>query len=221
MIRQKDAPPSRRSLLRALITQGVLKTPRIIEAFFAVDRKNFVPEAFVGEAYADAPLPIGEGQTISQPRTVAFMLELLQPQPGERMLDIGAGSGWVSALLAHIASRPDVEVSPGKVFAVERLPKICTFGRRNIAKYNYLERGIVEWHCRDGTKGLPEHAPFDRIIAAAAGAALPEAWLEQLAIGGRIVAPIRDAVWLFERRGANDWYKKKYPGFSFVPLVKE
>lgn len=214
-------------LIRELVRDGYLKTPVIIEAFQAVDRIGFVPPEFKDETYINAPLPIGFGQTISQPLTVAFMLELLEPQPGERILDIGAGSGWQTALLAYIvASGKKLETDGkqqggrGKVFAIERIKELCQFGKQNVANYNFLEKGIVEFFCQDGSTGLKEFAPFDRIIAAATAEVIPSAWKEQVRIGGRIVAPVGQSIIVLDRIGKDKFSQKEFFGFSFVPLIK-
>src|SRR3989338_3715869 len=147
-----------KELVENLKLSGVLKTPAIIAAFLRADRKRFVPPEFQKDAYRDAPLPIGKGQTISQPATVAFMFELLQAKPGDRVLDIGFGSGWTAALLSEI-------VGPGgKVFALEVVPEVYEFGKRNLERAGYKN---VTTLLRSGSIGLPEHAPFERIIAGA------------------------------------------------------
>ena len=217
-------------LIKELMEEGILKTPSIIEAFEKVDRKDFVLEELKDKAYLNTPLPISYGQTISQPLTVAFMLELLQPQAGDKVLEVGSGSGWQTALLAHIVSsnRPATfknsqrgrsVADGGKVIAVELIPELMDFGRKNVAKYGFIKRGTVEFHSFNATKGMPEEAPFDRIISAASGQDLPEAWKEQLKIGGRIVAPIKDAIHLFVKKGENEFEENIYPGFAFVPLI--
>ena len=170
--------------------EGILKTPSIIDAFEKVDRKDFVLEELKDKAYLNTPLPIGYGQTISQPLTVAFMLELLQPEKGNKILEIGSGSGWQTALLAHVVS------VGGKIFAAELIPELMDFGRKNVAKYSFIKNKIVEFHSFNAIKGMPEEAPFDRIISAASGHDLPTAWKEQLKVGGRIVAPVKDAIHL-------------------------
>ena len=111
-------------LIKELIEEGVLKTPSIIEAFEKIDRKDFTPEGLRDKAYLNTPLPIGYGQTISQPFTVAFMLELLQPQSGDKVLEVGSGSGWQTTLLASIVG--NFPIDGGKVFALELIPELMT-----------------------------------------------------------------------------------------------
>ena len=203
-------------LIRELKSAGVLRSQYVEAAFRAVDRKDFVPPEYRNEAYGNYPLPIGAGQTISQPYTVAFMLDLLDPRPGEKILDVGAGSGWQTVLLAHIVGGED----GGKVYAVERIPEFCALAHANISKHNFVSRGIVEIRCGDATRGLPDAAPFDKIIAAAAGDEVPAAWREQLKSGGIIVAPIESSIWRYTKRGPDEWNAEEFPGFAFVPLVE-
>ncbi|MDO8676773.1 MAG: protein-L-isoaspartate(D-aspartate) O-methyltransferase [Candidatus Azambacteria bacterium] len=193
--------------------QGVLKNPEIINAFKRIDRADFVSPESKEEAYINAPLPIGEGQTISQPLTVAFMIELLQPKAGDKIFEIGFGSGWQTAILAEIVGKF------GKIFAVERIPGLFRFGRKNIAKYGFIKNGIVKAIGGDATLGLKRHAPFDRIIAAASGKEVPEEWLKELKTGGRLVAPIKNSIWLYIKKSSKEFEKKEFPGFVFVPLI--
>lgn len=201
-----------------LIKEKYLKSPQIIDAFRKIERADFVPREIIkaqGKDFVNehnAPLFIGYDQTISQPLTVAFMLELLQPKPGDKILDIGSGSGWQTALLCQI-------VGPGGfVWAIERIPELKAFGQANVEKYNFKN---VEFICGDGSKGLSAQAPFDRIIAAASGQEIPFAWKEQLKIKGCLVVPVENSIWLLEKRGENKFEQKEYPGFVFVPLIKE
>jgi protein-L-isoaspartate(D-aspartate) O-methyltransferase len=200
-------------LIENLIRDGYLKTPLIIEAFRKIDRKDFVINGFKEYAYVNEPLQIGYGQTISQPLTVAFMLELLRSQPGDKILDIGSGSGWQTALLAHCV-QPN-----GKVFAIDRIPELVEFGKKNVAKYNFLEKGIVEFVCGDGSRGFEKQAPFDKIIVAAAAEKIPEALKKQLKINGRLVIPIKSSIWLFVKKSDDNFEKQEFPGFAFVPLI--
>ncbi|PJC65501.1 MAG: protein-L-isoaspartate O-methyltransferase [Candidatus Colwellbacteria bacterium CG_4_9_14_0_2_um_filter_50_12] len=201
-------------LVDELISGGYLKTPALIEAFKAVDRVAFVPAEFKSEAYENRPLPIGFNQTISQPLTVAFILELLQPQPGSKILDVGAGSGWQSALLAHLVGET------GKVVAVERIPELKAFAESNLKNFPELASHI-NFILGDGSQGYEPEAPYNRIIAAAAGDAIPEAWKNQLKTGGTIVAPVGQSIVVVHKLTPEKFERREYFGFSFVPLIKE
>ena len=208
--------PTKEELLNELIKGGYLKTPRLVEAFREIDRLDFVPKELAHEACGNYPLPIGYGQTISQPLTVAFMLELLEPKAGEKILDVGSGSGWTTALLACVVGEK------GRVFAVERIEGLCRFGEANVRKYNFVEKGIVKFLCGDGSRGLPEDAPFDKILAGAAALDdVPEEWKKQLKVHGRIVAPVLTSVVVLDKIGENKFKAREYFGFSFVPLVRD
>jgi len=210
---QKLKATAKENLIQELIQMGYLKTPSIIEAFQKIDRIDFVPEEYKNEAYANYPLPIGAGQTISQPLTVAFMLELLEPKPGEKILDIGAGSGWQTSLLAHLVTER------GKIIAIEIIPELKKFAESNIAKYNFLKSERVKLILGNGTKGYEPEAPFDKIIAAASASFIPSAWKEQLKIGGLIVAPVGQSIIVLKKLNQTEFLKEQYFGFSFVPLV--
>ncbi|MFH1192996.1 MAG: protein-L-isoaspartate O-methyltransferase [Candidatus Jorgensenbacteria bacterium] len=201
------------NLVDSLVADGYLKTRALIAAFRAIDRAQFVPEERQSEAYGNYPLSIGFGQTISQPLTVAFMLEELQPRAGEKILDIGAGSGWQTALLAHVVG------SQGKVVAVERMPQLASLARGNVGKFGFLEKKTAEVVAGDAVGGYPQGAPFDKIIAAASAREIPAAWKEQLRVGGKIVAPVGESIVVLEKKGENDFEKKQFFGFQFVPLV--
>ncbi len=201
-------------LIKQLIDEGYLKTKRIIEAFRAVHREDFLPDDGKEYAHENRPIPIGYNQTISQPLTVAFMLELLQPLPGQRILDVGSGSGWQAALLALIVGKE------GWVFGVERIPELKRTAERNIAKYKFHNVSI---HTGDGTRGYRHGAPYDGIIvAAAAEIGIPDILLQQLNVGGRLVIPVgkyeQDMV-VKKKTSKNEFTEERYPGFQFVPLV--
>ena len=213
-------------LVDDLIRTGYLKSGRIIKSFRAVSRADFLapmpdfsdrePEVEKQLAELNEALPIGYGQTISQPSVVAFMLELLDPRPGQKILDIGAGSGWTTVLLAKIVANGK---NKGKVIAVERVPGLKDFGQENVSKYGFIDSGKVRFELGDGRLGFPEEAPFDRILASAAGEALSVTWKDQLKPGGIIVAPLRHSVWKFTKTGDGSLLAIEYPGFAFVPLV--
>lgn len=215
------------NLIQEIIDSGYLKSPHIIEAFLAVDRKDFVVSEYQAEAYLDIPLPIGFGQTISQPLTVAFMLELLDPQKGDKILDVGSGSGWTSALLSYLVSN-EGKNTDGKVIAIERIPELKEFGEKNAAKYNFVKKGIVKFFCADGSKEISDICSllglkdgFDKILCSAAVEKAPSEWLKALKIGGRLVAPFGGEIQLWVKKSANDFEKQSFKGFSFVPLISD
>jgi protein-L-isoaspartate(D-aspartate) O-methyltransferase len=155
-----------------------IKDPLTLAALREVPRHEFVPAASAGEAYGDFPLPIGHGQTISQPYIVAFMTEALGLQGGENVLEIGTGSGYQSAVLARIA---------GKVRTIEIVPELAEQARARLARLGYRN---VEVRAGDGYLGWPEAAPFDAIIVTAAAPRIPEPLKQQMAEGGRLVVPV-------------------------------
>lgn len=204
------------SLVESLIQEDWLKTERIIEAFRKIKRIDFLPEDMKNLADLNEALPIGQSQTISQPLVVAFMLEQLQPEPGDKILDVGAGSGWTSALLGEIVGQE------GKVIAIEIIPELKEFGETNVGKYNFIKKGQVQFILADGSQGYRKAAPFDKILASAAvQGKIPQVWKEQLKIGGRIVTPIGSSIWLLIKKSESEFVETEYPGFAFVPLIEK
>lgn len=201
-------------LIEQLIAEGWLKTPRIIEAFLKIKRVDFLPENLKHLAELNEALPIGSGQTISQPLVVAFMLELLEPKEGEKILDIGFGSGWTTALLAEIVGEK------GKVVAIEILPEIFEFGKKNIEKYNFIEKQRVKIILGNGKEGCKQEAPFDKILVSACAKRVFPAWKEQLKVGGKIVVPMENSIFLFEKKSETDFESKEFFGFAFVPFIE-
>jgi protein-L-isoaspartate(D-aspartate) O-methyltransferase len=216
---------SNEELIEELVDLGYLKSERLIEAFRAINRKDFVPPDVLGVAYINEPLPIGYGQTISQPLTVAFMLELLDLRGGDKVLEIGSGSGWQTALIAHMielagGAAQDPDGRYGMV-AMEIIPQLASMTKKNITPHGFIERGIVRVVLGDGSLGYEGEAPYDKIIAAAAADGIPESWKEQLKIGGRIVAPVRHSIVVLDKKDKKEFEQKEFFGFAFVPLVKE
>jgi protein-L-isoaspartate(D-aspartate) O-methyltransferase len=171
----------RRSMVASQIEARGVRDPRVLAALARVPRHRFVPPALVDEAYADHPLPIGQGQTISQPYIVALMTELAAPAAGARVLEVGTGSGYQTAVLAELARR---------VCSIERLPRLAERARTLLESLGYMNVWI---RVGDGTLGWLDEAPFDRILVAAGGPTVPQALFDQLAEGGRMVLPIGDA----------------------------
>jgi protein-L-isoaspartate(D-aspartate) O-methyltransferase len=188
-----------------------VRDPRVLEALREVPRHRFVPEHLQGSAYDDGPLPIGHGQTISQPYIVAVMTELLAPEPDDVVLDVGTGSGYQAAVLGKLVKQ---------VYSIEIVPALAEEARARLAALGYAN---VEVRVGDGWKGLPAHAPYAGILVAAAPPEVPQALLDQLAPGGRLVIPVGE--WdqdlrVYERtpRGIE---QRTIFGVRFVPLVRD
>lgn len=207
-----DFAQTRETMVEREIAARGIRDAHVLKAMRTVPREEFVPERLRRLAYDDGPLPIGEGQTISQPYVVALMIEAAALRPGERALEIGTGSGYAAALMGQIAS---------EVFTVERHAVLADRARSCLERLGYTN---IRVETGDGTLGLPDEAPFDVIMASAGGPDVPEAWKEQLAAGGRIVMPVggrhgyQDLVKLV--RGSDGGFAKEMlGGVRFVPLI--
>jgi len=197
-------------LIAKMKLSGILKTPTIIDAFRAIDRKYFVSHEFEEDIYVDAPLPIGKNQTISQPSTVAFMLEHLSPQKGDKVLDIGSGSGWTTALLCRIVTKE------GSVLGLERVDELVKTGQNNLSKFDFTS------HCRiqkaGDALGIPD-AQFDKILVSASADDIPETLFNQLKIGGTLVIPVKNSIFKFKKTAQTEIEAEEFHGFVFVPLI--
>lgn len=200
----------REEMVRFQVQSRGIKDPGVIAAMRKIPRHLFVPSNLEDSAYEDRPLPIGEGQTISQPYIVAVMTEHLDLKPQDRVLEIGAGSGYQAALLTELA---------GKVISIERLDDLAAQAQKNLAR-----AGITGVHVivGDGTEGYPPEAPYDAIIITAASPSIPQPLIDQLAEGGRLIAPIgprncQDLVKLVKHEGQVE--RTSLGGVCFVPLI--
>lgn len=199
-------------LVRAAARHGV-QDRRILAAIRAVPRERFVPSGRERDAYRDRPVPIPGGQTTSQPSLIASMIEALELDDDDRVLEIGTGYGWQTALLAHVA---------GEVWSVELLDELAGAARDNLE-----EAGLADVHVEvgDGTAGLPAHAPYDAIIVSAAYTEVPQPLVDQLAEGGRLVMPVgpggAESVILFERTADGLVERRRLTGARFVQLKGE
>jgi protein-L-isoaspartate(D-aspartate) O-methyltransferase len=199
-----------KELTQYLQDSGFLKNTQIIEAFANIDRKDFVPQELANQAYLDIPLSIGANQTISQPSTVAFMLELLAPEPGNRILDIGSGSGYTTALLAYIAG------VNGQVIGLERKEELINQARENMENYSYLNYSFKQ--ALPASLGLVNEK-FDRILVSAAASTFPSELLDQLKSPARLVIPVKNSIQLINKDHNDNVESKEYFGFNFVPLI--
>ncbi len=184
----------------------------MLAALDAVPRKGFLPADVQHLAALDQPLPIGHGATNSQPWTVQFMLDLLRVPEGARVLDVGSGSGWTTALLAHLTG------PGGSVLGVDVVPELVEMGQRHLAGLNLPWARIEQ--ASPGSLGAPDEAPFDRILVSAEPGEIPAELERQLAVGGRLVLPASGVMWVVDREH-DGWHREPVTGyrFAFVPLV--
>lgn len=206
---------SRNKLVSYLEKIRYIKSDSVKNAFLKVDRSNFVPGNLKDEAYKDAPLPIGWGQTISAPSMIALMLEVSDLKNGIKTLEIGTGSGYNAALIAEICGEENV-------VTIERIPEVYQFGMENLKRARYNVKIVLG----DGTKGFEEDAPYDRIIATAAAPEIPKSWKDQLKEGGMIIAPVGkeryyQELLVLKKNRDGTFGTNKYGGCIFVPLVGE
>ncbi len=203
---------TREELISELKELGYLKSRRLESAIRKVDRRDFVPAELKSEAYGNYPLPIGHGQTMSQPLTIVFMLELADVKEGESILEVGTGSGWQTAILAELTG------PKGKVISIERIKELHDFAKSNLAAYDYKN---IDLKVGDGSKGYAPAAPYDIIIAGAESSSVPKAWEEQLKIGGRLIFPMDGSVYRFTKQKDDSFKKEENYGFAFVPLIED
>jgi protein-L-isoaspartate(D-aspartate) O-methyltransferase len=203
---------SRLRMVEVQLKRRGISDPRILDAFARVPRHEFIPAALARRAYSDSPLPIGEGQTISQPYMVAVMTEAAAILPGDKVLELGTGSGYQTAILLELGAR---------VWSVERILALSRQAEERLARLGYT--GWLLKHA-DGTLGWPEHAPFDVILVAAGAPDIPAPLLEQLETGGRLVIPIEEdisQVLYVVTRTERGFERKRGERCTFVPLIGE
>ena len=201
---------NKQQLIERLRTMGF--SEKILEAFSAVKREDFIPEELQRDTYEDTALPIGHGQTISQPYTIALMLSELDLNEGQKVLEVGSGSGYVLALISRIVGKK------GKVLGLEVIKKLAKKSKETLENY----RNIKVYN-KNGSGGLPEEAPFDRILVSAAVREIPKKLLSQLKEKGILVAPkgpvFEQNIVVIQRQGDKFITKTEIPGFVFVPFV--
>jgi len=201
----------RQKLVNILVEKGI-KNQDVLAAIGKIPRHLFIDSGFLDHAYQDKAFPIGADQTISQPYTVAFQSELMQIKPGDKVLEIGTGSGYQTAVLLELGA---------KVFSIERQKELFKKTSKFLPRLGYRAKKLI---FGDGYKGLPEEAPFKSIIVTAGAPFVPNPLLAQLEIGGRLVIPVGDKVQtmtLFIRKGPKDFEKHEFGDFRFVPLLED
>lgn len=200
------------NLLKYWKSEGIITNDKVLEAFKRVDREEFVPEYSRNYAYQDTPLSIGSGQTISQPTTVALMTQALNPRKGDKILEVGAGSGYQAAVLSEVVG------DEGRVYTIEYLKDLYLYAKSNLEDYDNV---IVL--LGDGSKGYSERAPYDKIIVTAASPSIPKPLKKQLTTNGVLVIPVGNFIQTMTRvvRTKKGYKKEELGEFRFVPLKGE
>lgn len=199
-----------RNQLAELVQAKGIRDHKVLDAVRTIPRHLFMDSSFEDHAYQDKAFPIAEGQTISQPYTVAFQTELLKPKEGDKILEIGTGSGYQTAILLYLKT---------KVYTIERQLKLYKKTKLFFDKMGYRPKKYI---FGDGYKGIPEEAPFDGIIVTAGAPAIPKALMSQLAIGGRMVIPVGEEdqiMTLITRTSEKEFQRQEFGSFRFVPML--
>ncbi len=195
----------KRNLLKHLKNKGF--SEKLLHAFESVEREKFVPEEYQDLSYEDVALPIGYDQTISQPYTIAFMLRLLNVVDGEKVLEVGSGSGYVLSLLSELNPK-------GKIFGIERIEELVKSSTSKLREYQNVE--VIH---SDGSVGFEKESPFDKILVSASAENIPEELIEQLKIGGTLVIPVKQSIYVLKKQKEGNEITE-YEGFVFVPLLR-
>jgi protein-L-isoaspartate(D-aspartate) O-methyltransferase len=212
MIRDTNRHKGLRNQLVAKIKRKGIKDDKVLEAISKIPRHLFMDSGFVDFAYQDKPFPIGAEQTISQPYTVAYQTELLEIKPGDKVLEIGTGSGYQTAVLIELKA---------EVYSIERQKELYKRAKKFLPSVGYVTKKLV---FGDGYAGLPEFAPFDKILVTAGAPFVPKALLSQLKIGGKLVIPVGKGIQVMtviERKGDKEFENFEHGDFRFVPLLKD
>lgn len=209
-----DYAAEREAMVNRQLRRRGITEPEILDAFRAVPREAFISDEYAHLAYGDHPLPIEAGQTISQPYIVALMIQAAEIKRGDKVLEVGSGSGYAAAAISRIAA---------KVIGIERQHDLAEISRERVAQLGYGNIDIVEG---DGTRGVPEEAPFDAILAAASGSHVPQTLLDQLAPGGRLVMPVGQPGWVQKlvkvtKQDDGSLLQSDLGEVRFVPLIGE
>jgi protein-L-isoaspartate(D-aspartate) O-methyltransferase len=210
----KDFAAQRTMMVERQLKARGIRDPAVLAAMRDVPREEFVPPELAGNACDDNPLPIGEGQTISQPYMVAYMTEALEPSPGDRVLEIGTGSGYAAAVLSRVVA---------EVYTVERIAVLAEAARERLARLGYPN---IHVYVGDGSLGWPAHAPYNAIVVTAGAPRVPQPLLDQLTIGGRLVVPVGPDLRLqtlvrVRRVSETEFRRENHFGVMFVPLIGE
>jgi protein-L-isoaspartate(D-aspartate) O-methyltransferase len=209
-----DFSREREAMVERQLRRRGITEQQILQAFLEVPRHEFVSAVYAGQAYDDHPLPIEAGQTVSQPYIVALMIQAAQIGPEDKVLEVGAGSGYAAAVMSRLAR---------KVVAIERQPELVAVAKERLARLGYDNIAIVEG---DGTLGWPDEAPYDAILAAASGSHVPQPLLDQLARGGRLVMPLGGSgsvqrLVKVTKLDDGTFQQSELGGVRFVPLIGE
>ena len=214
----KDFTDVRKQLVLKLVREGRIRSAQVIEAMEAVPREKFVPEKEIKHAYIDTPLSIGLGQTISAPHMVGIMVEELDLAPGQNVLEVGAGSGYHAAIVAHIVGK----LPKGHVYSLEIKPELAELAQRNLGHAGYSQSVTVI--ASDGSLGYPQEAPFDRIFVTCASPDLPPPLINQLSENGKLLIPVGSTYYSELTRVTKvkgKLRKSKLGGCAFVPMLGE